>query len=608
MATYQDIKGLRIKYLSTDPSLSVGEVWYNSTTGTFRSHLISTAWSSSSPMIAGVGAAAGNSGIQTAAFYAGGTPGVVTQEYNGSGWSLGGNINTERYRLTGAGTQTAGLVFGGQNPANTAIQTATEEYDGTTWTSNPTGLGTGRSPVSSAGTQTAGLAFGGRTSLSPPYSDTAATEEYDGSSWAAGGNMPAIKIQQSGTGLQTAALGIGGQPSPTTTTTYEYDGSSWSEGGALNTGRAQAGAAGTQTGGLVFGGGTANTEDYDGSSWTTSPATLGTSRETGGFGPMGTNTAALLAGSTGASVLTEEFNKSTTIITAGAWASGGNLSGGRYELGTVGTQDAGLAFGGNNVYSGLQSSTEEYNGSSWAAGGSLPATKATQGLGTQTAAVAVGGTVAPNPSAGSTTEEYNGTSWGSGGSLNTATVAAAASTGIESAGLRAGGGSTPASRLSAVEEYNGSSWASVTSLAATRFQFQGTGPQTASFFTGGNTAPGTTETTDSFDYDGTSWASGPTMIFGIRLHAVSGNSNTANLSFAGEQSPGPGVRSLAQSFDGTAFITSPSLAQGRESLGGCGTASASLAAGGNNAPSYNLVNTEEFTGETSATASTLTTS
>jgi hypothetical protein len=39
---------------------------------------------------------------------------------------------------------------------------ATEEYDGTTWTnSNPTGLNTARRSLAGAGTQTAGLAFGG---------------------------------------------------------------------------------------------------------------------------------------------------------------------------------------------------------------------------------------------------------------------------------------------------------------------------------------------------------------------------------------------------------------------------------------------------------------
>jgi hypothetical protein len=41
-----------------------------------------------------------------------------------------GTLNTARYYLAAAGTQTAALAFGG-TPAPTA---ATEEYDGTSWT------------------------------------------------------------------------------------------------------------------------------------------------------------------------------------------------------------------------------------------------------------------------------------------------------------------------------------------------------------------------------------------------------------------------------------------------------------------------------------------
>jgi hypothetical protein len=41
-------------------------------------------------------------------------------------------LNTARENLAGAGTQTAALAFGGYITPNTA---ATEEYDGTSWTS-----------------------------------------------------------------------------------------------------------------------------------------------------------------------------------------------------------------------------------------------------------------------------------------------------------------------------------------------------------------------------------------------------------------------------------------------------------------------------------------
>jgi len=69
-------------------------------------------------------------------------------------------MNTARYALGGAGTQTAGLAFGGSSPA---VSTATELYNGTSWTSNPTSLATARGGLGGAGTQTLGLAFGGAT-------------------------------------------------------------------------------------------------------------------------------------------------------------------------------------------------------------------------------------------------------------------------------------------------------------------------------------------------------------------------------------------------------------------------------------------------------------
>jgi hypothetical protein len=68
------------------------------------------------------------------------------------------NLNTARYVLAGAGTQTAALAFGGQPP----VTAATEEYNGASWTSsNP--LNTARLVLAGAGTQTAALAFGGAT-------------------------------------------------------------------------------------------------------------------------------------------------------------------------------------------------------------------------------------------------------------------------------------------------------------------------------------------------------------------------------------------------------------------------------------------------------------
>jgi hypothetical protein len=98
----------------------------------------------------------------------------ATEEYDGSTWtSSPGSLNTARNNLAGCGTQTAALGFGqGAVP----VSGATELYDGSTWTSNPNSMGTGRYTLGGAGTQAAGLAFGGRTAVAT----VANTEEWTG--------------------------------------------------------------------------------------------------------------------------------------------------------------------------------------------------------------------------------------------------------------------------------------------------------------------------------------------------------------------------------------------------------------------------------------------
>jgi hypothetical protein len=106
----------------------------------------------------------------------GGTPGptAATEEYDGSTWTSNPTgLNTARRGPAGAGTQTAALAFGGYDTAPTG---ATEEYDGSTWTSNPTGLGTARYDLAGCGTQTAALAIAGE----PGSGTTTATEEWTG--------------------------------------------------------------------------------------------------------------------------------------------------------------------------------------------------------------------------------------------------------------------------------------------------------------------------------------------------------------------------------------------------------------------------------------------
>jgi hypothetical protein len=77
--------------------------------------------------------------------------------------------------------------------------------------SNP-GLNTARDDLAGAGTQTAALAFGGYKTI-PPTPATAATEEYDGSTWTTSpGSLKQQETNLAGAGTQTSALAFGGSP------------------------------------------------------------------------------------------------------------------------------------------------------------------------------------------------------------------------------------------------------------------------------------------------------------------------------------------------------------------------------------------------------------
>jgi hypothetical protein len=195
-------------------------------------------------------------GIQTAGLAFGGNTGAVsaaTEEYDGSTWTTGGNMNTARKYLAGAGIQTSALGFGGISTANTA---ATEQYDGATW-SNTTSMSTARRRLGGDGTLQAALGFGGETTT-----QVANTEEFTSSinvttaaAWASGGNIGTARRFLAGAGTQTAGLGFGGNSGATyVNNTEEYDGSTWAGGGNLGTARAYLAGCGTQTAGLGFGG------------------------------------------------------------------------------------------------------------------------------------------------------------------------------------------------------------------------------------------------------------------------------------------------------------------------------------------------------------------
>ena len=219
-----------------------------------------------------------------------------------------------------AGSQTAGVVYGGYNGSN---QSATEEYDGTNWTSGGA-LSTARRTYAGLGIQTAALAYGGYVS-GPGGTASNATEEYGGTSWTSGGNMNTGRYGHAGCGLQTAGLAFGGEISGPTYTnkSEEYDGTSWSEGNNMNNIITVPAGDGIQTDALIFTGyNTADlaiTEGYDGTSWSTRPNLAQARRSGAGShdGASGSGSSALAFG--GAPVpsrgtATEEFTGETTSV------------------------------------------------------------------------------------------------------------------------------------------------------------------------------------------------------------------------------------------------------------------------------------------------------
>ena len=162
MSTYQTLRGLKVKYLASDPSpAKEGEVWYNTTTGLLKSFVGLSAWAAVSPIVVATSSIKG-SGTQTAGLaFSGQIPAHtgVTYEGDGTNWTTGGTMNSARSSAVGSknGTQTATLCISGNDGSDRAY---VESYDGSTWT-EIADINTARRGLGGAGTSTAALIAGG---------------------------------------------------------------------------------------------------------------------------------------------------------------------------------------------------------------------------------------------------------------------------------------------------------------------------------------------------------------------------------------------------------------------------------------------------------------
>jgi hypothetical protein len=614
MTDYKNIRGKKIKFFTSDLDNAQGEgqIFYSDTDSEYKVAIASGAWSAGSNLNTNRKNGSGF-GPSTAAAFAGGqvtTPSQnLTEEYNGSGWSTSGNLNTARTQLAGttAGSQTAGLVFGGNVPPGSAPHAnesnATEEYDGTSWTSG-NNMATTVTNHGGSGTQTAAFSAGGNEGGTPKNN----SQEYDGTNWSNGNNINTARQTLAGMGTQTAGLVVGGEVSPPSSSpgaTEEYDGTNWTAGTATNTGRHSSSGGGIQTAAIVFAGTTVSpdavrdeTELYDGTSWT-EVADLATARTTvGGYNGPSSSGICIAGGAPSLTGATEEWNFSAATITAAAWSSGEALNQIRRVGAGTGTQTSGMIFGGLDTSTAL-GHTEQYDGTDWTEVGDLNTARGKLGsatAGSQTAALGFGGSTSEpsNPAIVNNSEEFNGTSWAEGDNLNTARYVIAGA-GTQTAGLGFGGYTTSTNRDES-EEYNGTSWSEGDNLNTARGYLAGCGTQTAGLAIQGFQDGGEGEVSKVEEYNGTSWTEVTNAPFTSRKNCAAGIQTNA-ITFAGHNN-----RTDVVGYDGTTWSTRPSMATGRDFASGFGTATAAVCAGGDGGtPGDEGVNTvEEFTGDTPA--------
>jgi len=143
MATYKEIRGTQIEVLESDPSNAVeGQVWYNSTDNVLKGDA--------------------------------GTPVLV--------WTTTNPMNSGRYGLGSAGTQTAFIVIGGDTNINPhSTQTICEQYDGSAFSTIPSLSAVGQNFRGTGGTTSSAYAAGGFDSSG---NNTGRTEEFTGESSA----------------------------------------------------------------------------------------------------------------------------------------------------------------------------------------------------------------------------------------------------------------------------------------------------------------------------------------------------------------------------------------------------------------------------------------
>ena len=522
MAKYSDIKGFTVQTLSTDPiestpptgawssggnlndgkpygfkgggvqtaAISFGAATSNDTA---NENYNGTSWSENSAMNDGFSYGTGT-GAQTDAIAIGGVvnPGLnmknQTEEWNGSSWTAGGNINTARYNVANQawGPGTASAFVGGRGP-DYQPKAFHEQYNGTAWTET-TDMPTDIFDGSASGTQTNAILASGNHSKTPPGSSTqdGKTITWNGSAWTEISAFSTARTISSGSGPYNDFLLVGGNAPPgNLALTEKWNGSSWTEIADLSTARNSMGVSKTEsdsTSAIVFGG---------------SPSGSSAPTLTEEFSVAPPTASIITEGQLFFNSTTNTFKETITDIPGASFAAGGNMNSPGSNAGGAsnGTPTATLVFAGDRP--SRVTNTEQYDGSSWTEVNDMnTGANNLGGFGLYNAANGVGG---GTPSASDKNESWNGTSWTEVNNLNTARTYVAGC-GLQTAGLAIG--NSPNSGIT--EDFDGTSFTEKADLNTGRFVAMASGSPTAAIVTGGAN-PSDASQAVSEQFDGTTW-------------------------------------------------------------------------------------------------------
>ena len=304
MGTYKEIQGYKIDAVSSDPSTTQkGQIWYNTTSEVLK-YAGPGAWAAitASPLAKELQFTAGTT---TACVIAGGSaagPGVptnnATSEWNGTGWSAGGNLAANIKVGACCGTATAAYRFGGGYGGPLVL--LTELYNGTSWSAQANLPGTCESNGGS-GSSTSAMSTGGSGTLANTNSI-----QFTGTCWNDG---PSLTGSISSTGAQgdsaTSAMVAGGQPGqapPGQKGCQQFNGTSWSNIAAelLEARTRTSGIGGTNAGiiasGDAPGGRLSTAETWNGTSWSSLSNIAGSAVSNCGGSTEATSTSHMLVG------------------------------------------------------------------------------------------------------------------------------------------------------------------------------------------------------------------------------------------------------------------------------------------------------------------------